>query len=356
MKLLVICIEEDQNIIMRQIELTPDQKSCLELRHKQCKDVKECYRLNAVLLRSEGWTISMIAEALRIHVSTVVRHLDDYKKDKLTIRSGGSSSILNEEQTTELIAHLESQTYHTTQAIVAYVQEQYEVSYSVPGLNKWLHRNGFSYKKPKGYPYKASKEQQEQFISEYTKLKENLGQEDDILFMDACHPSMSTKVAYGWIKKGQSKPIETTASRTRMNLVGAISLNNLAKPIVASYTTVDGDSIIDFLQQIRKYSDVSGTIHLILDQAGYQSGTMVAEEANKLNIHLHYLPAYSPNLNPIERLWKVMNEHARNNKFFKTAHEFRNNIMAFFARTVPKIASSLSARINDNFQKLDYAF
>ncbi|MCK5818104.1 MAG: transposase, partial [Psychromonas sp.] len=42
-----------------------------------------------------------------------------------------------------------------------------------------------------------------------------------------------------------------------------------------------------------------------------------------------YLPAYSPNLNPIERLWKVMNEHARNNKYFATAKDFRRSINNF---------------------------
>jgi transposase len=47
----------------------------------------------------------------------------------------------------------------------------------------------------------------------------------------------------------------------------------------------------------------------------------VVEKAKELNIKLHYLPPYSPNLNPIERLWKVMNEHARNNKYFATAKE-----------------------------------
>ena len=42
-----------------------------------------------------------------------------------------------------------------------------------------------------------------------------------------------------------------------------------------------------------------------------------------MNIELHSLPPYSPNLNSIERLWKVMNEHARNNRYFATARAFR---------------------------------
>lgn len=126
--------------------------------------------------------------------------------------------------------------------------------------------------------------------------------------------------------------------------------------MVCSYTTVDGESIVDFLSQVRKHSAIKGTIHLILDQAGYHRCCEVVNAAAKLNIKLLYLPAYSPNLNPIERLWKVMNEHVRNNRFFRTAADFRQSIDNFFQNTLPDIAASLGARINDNFQKLDYAF
>lgn len=119
---------------------------------------------------------------------------------------------------------------------------------------------------------------------------------------------------------------------------------------------MDSESIADFLKQIRNYSGISGKIYLILDRAGYHCSSGVKNIAKKLNIKLFYLPPYSPNLNPIERLWKVMNEHARNNKFFKTAQLFKESILNFFRLTLPKISHSLSERINDNFQQLNYAF
>lgn len=341
---------------MEKFNLTAKEKASLEQRHNVCRDGKERDRIKAVLLRSEGWTIPMIAQALRIHESTVTRHINDYLDGKLTIASGGSTSMLSAAETEELLSHLTIHTYRTTQEIIAYIEDVYDVRYSIPGLNKWLHRNGFSYKKPKGYPCKASKEQQEKFISAYNELKKTILPDDGILFMDSCHPSMATKLSYGWIKTGQSKPIETTASRTRINLVGAINLESLSKPVVCSYTTVDGESIVDFLSQVRKHSAIKGAIHLVLDQAGYHRCCEVVNAAAKLNIKLLYLPAYSPNLNPIERLWKVMNEHARNNRFFITAADFRQSIDNFFQNTLPDIAASLGARINDNFQKLDYAF
>jgi transposase len=341
---------------MKEIKLTVEEKAELELRHKRNRDKKESDRIKAILLRSESWTIAMISQALRIHESTVAQHIEDYQKGKLKIESGGSSSLLDEKQSRELISHLEENTYQTTQEIIHYIKNKYKITYSVPGMNKWLHRKGFSYKKPKGYPYKASKEKQESFIKAYIKLKTEIKTEDEIIFMDSCHPSMATKITHGWIKKGQDKGIETTASRTRINIVGALSLNNLSNPIVASYDTINGEAIGDFLYFVRKHTNIKGTIHVILDQAGYHKSIEVISIAKQLNIRLIYLPPYSPNLNPIERLWKVLNEHARNNKFFETADDFRKAIDNFFINTLPKIAFSLHARINDNFQSLNYAF
>ena len=76
------------------------------------------------------------------------------------------------------------------------------------------------------------------------------------------------------------------------------------------------------------------------------------EEALKRNIVLHYLPPYSPNLNPIEQLWKVMNENVRNNVFFKSSKHFKESMCEFFDKTILEIAHSLRDRINDNFQTI----
>ena len=67
---------------------------------------------------------------------------------------------------------------------------------------------------------------------------------------------------------------------------------------------------------------------------------------------MHILPPYSPNLNPIERLWKVMNELSRNNMVFKTFNEFKEKVRAFFIDTWDVISDDFGTRINDNFQTL----
>lgn len=45
-------------------------------------------------------------------------------------------------------------------------------SYTVPGMNKWLHRNNFRYKKPMGVPHKFSAEAQQAFVETYEKLQQ----------------------------------------------------------------------------------------------------------------------------------------------------------------------------------------
>lgn len=339
-------------MLMKEIRLTPEQKVDLEALHDASRDKRICDRIKAVLLCSEGWSTKMIAQALRLHETSIVRHIDDYvNKKKLKPENGGSQSYLSIEQTARIVNHLEKHTYRYSYQIIDYIWETCEIRFSISGLNKWLHQNGFSYKQPKRVPHKFDAEKQAKFIEEYNTLKSQLIDET-ILFMDAMHPTQATKVSCGWIKKRHDKAIETTGSRTRLNIIGAVNLNNIADAKVKRYDKVNSESIQQFFIELRQHEKSDKLIHLILDGAAYHRANAVKDKAKELNIELHYLPPYSPNLNPIERLWKVMNEHVRNNKYFSTAKEFRQTIDDFFNKKLPEIGGNLGSRINDNFQVL----
>lgn len=337
---------------MNSIELTIDEKVTLELQHKKCKDGKERDRLKAILLSSEGWAAAQIAQALRLHQTTINQHICDYLNGKLKNESGGSISFLTAEQTEELIEHLDKNLYFKVEDIIDYIKKTYDVENSVPGLNKWLHQQGFSYKKPKGRPHKADKQLQEEFRERYEEIKASLKKNDDIYFMDGVHPTQATKISYGWIRRGKTKKIETTGSRTRVNILGVMSPNNIEETIANEYKTINAESIVDTLIKLRNQHGEKGKIHLVLDQAPYNKAQDVKDKAKELNINLVYLPPYSPNLNLIERLWKVMNEQVRNNYYFKSAKDFRKKINDFFKITLPKLAPSLYGRMNDEFQTI----
>ncbi|MCZ7622500.1 hypothetical protein KsCSTR_40240 [Candidatus Kuenenia stuttgartiensis] len=403
------------------ITLTEEQKQKLEEQHKTERDSRICDRIKAVLLANEGWTQRQIAQALRIHETTVWGHVKDYViQEKLKPSSGGSSSKLNEQQTIEIISHLEQNTYPSTKEIIQYVQDTYGVSYTQQGMHDWLIKHKFSYKKPKGVPAKFNKLRQEAFIREYEELKANLGPGEVVLFIDSVHPTQATKITSGWIRKGVEKMIATVASRSRINLTGAIDLNTMSI-ITREYETINGSATVDFLKAIEAAHPASAKIHIIADGGGAHTSNEVGlflSEANAVNrlfldetygiklpgnsvklpkkmkvqlksivekeaqlfkdhsildvdkltarelldtlkapqphpkLVMHILPPYSPNLNPIERAWKVMNEHVRNNKVFDSFTEFKAKIRTFFSSTWNIILPDLTDRINDNFQKL----
>lgn len=337
------------------IELSNQEKQDLEAQHKRERDRRVADRIKAVLLFVEGWSQTQIAQALRIRSETVHDHLEDYRNSKkLKPENGGSQSFLTPSQTDAILKHLETHTYVKASEICEYVKATYTVQFTVSGMTKWLHHNEFSYKKPKGTPAKADPEKQAAFIQYYENLLNSIPEDEPIEFGDGVHPTMATKITHGWIRTGVNKPILTTGSRTRLNLMGSINLETMDVTI-GSYETIDSKAMEQHFQEMRKKNPAAPRIHMILDRGSYNTSAETKEAAKKYGIVLHFLPPYSPNLNPIERLWKVFNEYVRNNHFFHSSKEFRKAVLDFFTITWPQIAHSMVDRINDNFETLKKA-
>ena len=304
---------------------------------------------------NEGWTNKAIAQALRVREETIQQHVADWlSSEKLKPENGGSISKLSDVESSILEVHLQEKMYVYVAEICAYVASFFNVNYTISGMTKWLKHHNFSYKHPKAVPAKADTEKQEEFIEKYLELVDETPLEEPILFMDSAHPTMATKVACGWIKKGVDKPIGQTASRTRVNVMGAVELSKMN--IASCFPEyVNAETVVNFFTQLKTIYPDAPKIHIILDQSGYHLSKLVQAAALEMNIELHYLPPYSPNLNPIERLWKVMNEQVRNNVFFSSPKEFRDSISNFFEHKIPQILPMLRGRINDDFQTIKQA-
>ena len=217
---------------------------------------------------SEGWKNKAIAQALRIHEETVRQHLTDWATDeKLKPENGGSYSKLDDVQTRSLDTHLSDTTYTRVMDICAYVEATFGVRYTVSGMTKWLKEHKFSYKHPKNVPAKADLAKQEEFIEKYLELVSDTPVDEPILFMDSAHPTMATKVVCGWIKKGVDKPIAQTASRTRVNIMGAIELTTM-NVVSCRPEYVNAETTVAFFDQLKTAYPDAPKIHIILDQSG----------------------------------------------------------------------------------------
>jgi transposase len=319
-------------------------------RHKHERDKRMADRLKAVLLRDDGWALEGIAEALFLSHEAVRQHLLDYEcSGKLAPESGGSSAKLDEKKAAALLAHLEAHLYVKVASICDYVEKTHKISYSVRGMTDWLKRHGFSFHQPCGVPAKADSEAQAAFVKHYEAIQNSLMADDQILFMDGVHPSHAVRFVRGWIRKGVRKEIPTNAGQKRLNILGMLNLEKMTLES-KEYATLNAEAVIAFFTYLLTIMPL-GLIHIILDQGRYQKCAAV-EAWNALNprIRLHYLPAYSPNLNAIERVWKLMHEHTTDNEYHATFKAFTEKIRQFLNVTFQKNADDWMERLNDNFR------
>ncbi len=317
--------------------------------HKKTRDKRVCDRIKAVLAYDDGYTYTEISRILLLDDETIRRHISDYlSEQKIKPKNGGSQSKLTEEERSIIIEHLKETTYLYVKDICVYVRKTFKKKYTVSGMTKWLQLNGFRYKKPHGVPAKAEKKKQEEFIDYYQNLKEKTKNKEPIYFADSVHPQHQTHLSYGWIYKGVRKEVPMTGRQYRMNFMGGICLDN-HKIVYEQAEKVDANSIKQFLGKLRKNHPDKKMIHVILDNAGYHKSKEVRKFAEDLNIKLHFLPPYSPNLNPIERLWKIMHEYVSYNKYYEKFSEFSDATLNFF-KHIGKNKKLLRARITDNFQ------
>ncbi len=94
----------------------------------------------------------------------------------------------------------------------------------------------------------------------------------------------------------------------------------------------NGATYVEFLKQIIETS--SSPIILIEDGAPYHRSQVVKEfvESHSERISIERLPAFSPDFNPIEKLWKNTKKEATHCKYFETFEELRESVVKAFGK------------------------
>jgi transposase len=333
-----------------------DNKKRQELlqQHKKERDSTIADRIKVVLLMDDGWSYEKIAKALFISEISVRRHFTQYTQENiLKPCHKGSEPILDEKTSQELKSHLQETIYVKIKDIKQYILKTFEIEMSKSAIYVWLKKNGFSYKKPAIVPAKANVEEQLEFVEHYNDLmKESALEGEPVLFADAVHPSQQTRPAYGWFCKKTAKPLESNAGRKRVNVMGAFNLETVSLEYEI-FETIDGEATIEFLKKLEKAYPQAKKINLILDRAGYYTCAKVREFLKTSRIKVHFFPPRSPNLNSIERLWKVMHQYVSNNKVYEKFSDFKKSLLEFFDQTIPTIKEQLISSVTDNFRILD---
>jgi transposase len=313
-------------------------------------------RANALVLLDAGWSCEKVAAALFLDDDTIRKwhgmFLEDGFDGLLRFEAGGSACRLSGEQQDKLKTWVSASLPRSTRRIGAWIEAEFGLAYEGrSGLIALLHRLGFAYHKPKVIARKLDEAKQLAFIASYEKLLNSLADDEAVLFVDAVHPTHAVRPAGCWAPAGAKLAVEQASGRQRINIHGAIDLEN-GQTRMIEVETVDAVSTVKLLASIEALYPMLAPIHVFLDNAPYHHAKRVAEWLAQpgRRIKLHFVPAYCPHLNPIERLWGLMHEHVTHNKCYATCAEFAAAALGFVREKVPANWPEFRDKVTDNFR------
>ena len=145
--------------------------------------------------------------------------------------------------------------------------------------------------------------------------------------------------------------LSTFTGRVRYNVLGALNFDTKKVTTMTNDTYITATQVVELLDKLaQEYLGIP--IYLILDNARYQHCKLVQEHATKLGINLVFLPAYSPNLNLIERSCKYLKKEL-STTYFSVFSDFCKNIDIICGSTHTELKPEIDTLIGEDVQLFD---
>ena len=320
-----------------QIELTKEEKSRLKHLHRATKDGRSRDKIKSILMLNEGYSSPEISKILLIDSNTVTNWKKSFTS-RVSIDSWfhycykSYSGKLSSVEEGLLIDFIENNFVISSKQVIDFVKSHFEKDYTASGILPLLHRLGFVYKQTTLIPSKYDPESQREFKENYEKLEKELKPNETIVFMDGVHPQHNTTTSKVWIRKGKEKQVKSNTGRSRINLNGIYNPST-QDILVHQSNRINAETTIEFFKKIEEYYKGKKKIYIIVDNAKYYKNRAVKKYVEDSKIEMIFLPPYSPNLNLIERLWKLLRKKVINNHYYDTFKKFRNAVLGFFDKS-----------------------
>ena len=307
-------------------------------------------RNRAVRAVLDGMTQAQAARLFRVHPNAVNRWIRRYREggwaglaEQRRGRRPGEQAALTEHQQRELIALVRESTpdqlglpgfLWTRDAVSELISQRYGLWLARTTVGGYLRGWGFSPQRPQHRALEQNPAAVRRWLTEtYPAIRAQARREGGVvLWLDEMGVRSDAAAGRSWAPVGQTPVIKRTGKRFRVNMISAISNAGLLRfqLFVGSF---NGQVFIDFLRRLLR--DCGGRrVHLIVDghpvHRAKLVGTWVGRHAER--IELHFLPGYSPELNPVELLNHDVKANAAGRRRPRSAGELRDELRRYLRR------------------------
>lgn len=142
--------------------------------------------------------------------------------------------------------------------------------------------------------------------------------------------------------------VPTGSGRQRLNVLGAVGYGTCRMVTVINRGAIGAEQVCELLREIRCRCRKPVTV--VLDNASYHRARVVRDLAEALDIELLFLPPYSPNLNLIERVWKLVKKLALNARTLPDFDAFAASVTTTVVNLETSHRDQLQTLLTPNFQ------
>jgi transposase len=314
-------------------------------------------KMETLWLKSQGLPHHEIARLAGITENTVRAYLYEYLE-------GGIEALKRipfHRPTSELAEHQSTIEEYFRKHPPADIKEAAAKIEALTGIHRsltqvrtFLRSIGMRCRKVAAIPAKANPEVQEEFKNNelLPRLEEAEQGQRVVFFVDAAH--FVFRAFLGWVWSFSRIFVRSPSGRQRFNVLGALNAVTHELITVTNTAYINAKSVCMLLEQIAALS-LSVPITLVMDNARYQRCALVQKLAAKLHIEILFLPAYSPNLNLIERLWKFVKKKCLYSTYYENFAAFQTAISTCLDHPHLQYKDELHSLLTLNFQSFDVA-
>jgi transposase len=325
---------------------------------QETKNIKWYQRLMTIcFLGDKVYSLAEIAHFFQLSKNTVRewvklffhKGLDGLRYKRPTGRPTRMSSAQKKTLKTLILKGPEAMGYQTGVWNCALVQEMIEDYFSViysPGYVSQLLRNmGMSHTKVQAISHKADKTAQNEWLEKTLPglFEKAINEKALIFYQDESTAQMWSKPAHSWGERGKKIEAKVHLGSTRQKIYGAIELNS--GELIWMFS--DKSNHREFLKYLKRLIQrhPGKKLYVIIDNGPIHQGPALRHylEKNTHRIELVRLPKYSPQFNPIERLWKQFKKLFLHNRYFADKKAFLKELrkgLRFFQNN-PALVMSL---------------
>jgi len=252
-----------------------------------------------------------------------------------------------------IIDEAETDNCHTLQQAADMAFEKAGVKASVGAARRLFEKHGLKKYKCAPLPAKAGPVEQGRFYGNILSGLIAMAKEGmtKLPFMDASHFAHGGFALLGGVWGKAGRFVKTFSGRRRYNVPRSLGFASKELVAVCNSTSATSAQAAALLAKISKQC-LFAPVYAVLDKAACQNCAFVKKKAMELGIRLVFLPACSPNLNLVERAWKLVKSELRK-KYYSNFDEFKDSINNILYSLPTSLKDKMESLITENIQLYD---